>query len=261
MSVTFDLTMPDLAYMFGFLQADGHLSQRGIGLKGQLQVEIQAQDRVVLEAFQRLVPAYSAISVRTRNTNFKQEAESATWKVYDHETRQALNLLGLPYGKKSLTVSPPSVPFSEVDYFRGILDADGAIGVSTGGLPFVTWCTKSPAWSRAILDFIQHTTGLEKVCNPNKRDNCYNISVFREPAQILARTLYYEGCLALPRKVLKARKVDEWVRPETMRKVTWEKRKWTAAEDAFILDHSVEEAMFVLGRTAQSIGMRRHRMR
>ncbi|MEW1778185.1 hypothetical protein [Streptomyces sp. NPDC086777] len=38
-----DLTAPDYAYMFGFLQTDGHLS-KGAGQKGRLVVEISARD-------------------------------------------------------------------------------------------------------------------------------------------------------------------------------------------------------------------------
>jgi hypothetical protein len=37
--------------------------------------------------------------------------------------------IGIPYGKKSETVNPPSNPFSEKDYIRGLIDGDGSIGM------------------------------------------------------------------------------------------------------------------------------------
>jgi hypothetical protein len=46
-----DLMVPEYAYMFGFLQADGHLA-KGAGQKGRLTVEINAQDVALLREFQ-----------------------------------------------------------------------------------------------------------------------------------------------------------------------------------------------------------------
>ncbi|WP_436964715.1 hypothetical protein [Streptomyces sp. SudanB148_2056] len=45
-----DLTVPEYAYMFGFLQADGHLAQ-GDGQRGRLTVEISARDIDLLREF------------------------------------------------------------------------------------------------------------------------------------------------------------------------------------------------------------------
>jgi hypothetical protein len=56
---SFDLTRPDHAYLFGFLQCDGYLFA-GSGLKGSLTVEPAARDRHILEEFQRIVPFYSS---------------------------------------------------------------------------------------------------------------------------------------------------------------------------------------------------------
>lgn len=50
-----DLTVAEYAYMFGFLQADGHLKQ-GPGKKGRLSVEINARDIELLHRFQKLTP-------------------------------------------------------------------------------------------------------------------------------------------------------------------------------------------------------------
>lgn len=64
-----DLTVPEYAYMFGFLQADGHLRQ-GVGQKGTLTVELNARVTELLRTFQKLTPYYSSITERTRSTNF-----------------------------------------------------------------------------------------------------------------------------------------------------------------------------------------------
>ncbi|MGW2745077.1 hypothetical protein [Streptomyces sp. NPDC001450] len=101
-----DLTVPEYAYMFGFLQADGHLKQ-GPGQKGRLSVEISARDIGLLRKFQKLTPYYSSVTQRTRSTNFTEIHTSATWSLCSLEARTTLNELGLPYGRKSQTIAPP----------------------------------------------------------------------------------------------------------------------------------------------------------
>jgi hypothetical protein len=139
-----DLTVPEYAYMFGFLQADGHLKQ-GPGRKGRLSVEINARDIGLLRKFQKLTPYYSSVTERTRSTNFAEVHTSATWSLCSLEARTRLNELGLPHGRKSKTISPPLVEFSHRDYLRGIIDADGSVGYTSKGLPFVSLTTASTA--------------------------------------------------------------------------------------------------------------------
>lgn len=122
-----DLEAPEYAYMFGFLQADGHLA-RGTGQKGKLTVEINARDAHILGEFQRLTPYYSSITDRVRSTNFAEQHHSATWSLCALEARTIVNELGIPYGKKSHTIKPPRVEFSRPDYIRGLIDADGSLG-------------------------------------------------------------------------------------------------------------------------------------
>ncbi|MEV6942252.1 hypothetical protein AB0N07_09650 [Streptomyces sp. NPDC051172] len=64
-----DLTVPEYAYMFGFLQADGHMHQ-GIGQKGRLTVELNIKDIDLLYRFKYLTPFNSSVTERTRSTNF-----------------------------------------------------------------------------------------------------------------------------------------------------------------------------------------------
>ncbi|MET8565925.1 LAGLIDADG family homing endonuclease [Streptomyces flaveolus] len=60
-----DLTVPEYAYMSGFLQADGHLSQQSRN-RGGLTVEVSARDIDLLRQFQKLTPYNSSITERTR---------------------------------------------------------------------------------------------------------------------------------------------------------------------------------------------------
>jgi hypothetical protein len=253
-----DLKNPSHAYFFGFIQADGHL-RRIKGNKGALTIELSIQDRWLLEQFADLVPVYSSISTRRRNTNFKKEYESAAWTTYDLAFRQFLLGLGMPEGRKSGLIKPPRVEFSRPDYYRGMIDADGALGLSSNGYPFLTLTTHSEDLVHGYIEFVEQIIGKVKTSSRNSRDQIFNVAVFKEDAQQLVAAMYYEGGLALPRKTEKANQVAEWVRPMEMRWVENRKR-WTSEEDNFVLAHSITDSMAALGRSKQSFNLRRWRL-
>ncbi|MDX2043446.1 MAG: LAGLIDADG family homing endonuclease [Acidobacteriota bacterium] len=254
-----DLKNPSHAYLFGFVQADGHL-RRIKGNKGALSVELSSQDRWLLERFAQLVPVYSSITTRQRKTNFKDEYESAVWTVYDFAFRQTLLALGMPEGRKSSIVAPPRLEFSKPDYYRGLIDADGALGLTANGFPFLTLTTRSEVMANGYLDFVEKIIGKAKTSSRNLRDQVFNIAVFKEDAQKLVATMYYKGCLALPRKKEKAKQIVRWVRPMEMKKIE-NRKQWTPEEDGFVMNHSIKESALALERSEKSVNLRRWRLR
>ncbi|MFD7579748.1 LAGLIDADG family homing endonuclease [Kitasatospora sp. NPDC059803] len=255
----FDLERPQHAYMFAFLQADGHLTEQSRN-RGRLSVELSARDAPILEEFQRLCPYNSSIRYRTRSTNFKAEHTSAMWTVCAREFREELRDLGLPVGRKSEIIAPPTVPFSERDYLRGLIDADGSVGLTSKELPFVGLATKSDATAAFTALYAERLCGARRKLNRNKRDNIYNILFLNEAAVALATDLYYPGCLALLRKQAGADRVSGWVRPSTMGFAP-PRRSWTPEEDEVILTApSMETASAHLGRTLKSCKVRHWRL-
>ncbi|WP_369391086.1 LAGLIDADG family homing endonuclease [Streptomyces sp. CG1] len=255
-----DLTVPEYAYMFGFLQADGHLS-KGTGQKGRLTVEISARDIDILRAFQKLTPHYSSITERTRSTNFAESHNAAVWSLCSLEARTRINELGLPYGRKSKTITPPSAEFSPRDYLRGLIDADGSVGFTSKGFPFVSLTTASGAIASYLSDYGKDVTGSARNPKRNARDDIYNVLYMMELAQHLTADLYYPGCLSLERKRTAADSLSAWVRPSGMR-AAYTTRRWTESEDRILLKlNSPTAAAEVLGRTDKSCNLRLWRLR
>ncbi|MEU1378115.1 LAGLIDADG family homing endonuclease [Streptomyces triculaminicus] len=255
-----DLEDPRYAYMFGFLQADGHLSA-GTGQKGHLTVEISYRDIDILHAFQELCPYYSSIRERTRATNFAESHRSAIWTLCALEARNRLAELGIPYGKKSRRITPPRVPFSKRDYLRGVIDADGAVGLTAQGLPFVSLSTTSTAIATYLCRYTKLALGIPKTTSRNARDRAYNIMYMRELGVAVADHLYYPGSLALERKRSTAAEVSAWIRPAHMSPPR-PRRSWTQLEDRLLLDApTIAEAAEKLGRSEQSCNLRRWRLR
>jgi len=254
-----DLTVPEYAYMFGFLQADGHLA-KGTGQKGRLTVEIGVRDIDLLHAFQQLTPYYSSMRKRTRATNFAHTHTSVTWTVCALAARTRLNEIGLPYGRKSQSIEPPQGPFPARDYVRGLIDADGSVGLTKTGLPFVAVTTASEPIGAYICSYARQVTGAERTLKRNTRDSIYNICYTKESAQKLATSLYYPGSLSLARKQAAASALSEWVRPADMRTAP-PRRRWTEHEDQVLLRLSnSKEAASALGRTEKSCCIRLWRL-
>ena len=248
-----NLNDPATAYMFGFLQADGHLYANSRN-RGRLTLELNTSDKWILEQFASLIPFYSSIKTRTRTTNFQEAYSSVVWSVHNQSFRDALICRGFLTGRKSDRVAAPNGEYSEIDYFRGMVDADGSVGKTANGFPFLSIVTSSDEFASHYNAFLRERVGCRKKIERNKRDNIFNITVFKEEAQTLAAILYYDGCLALPRKYAKTLEVAQWERPANMKKMN--RRVWCGEQDAYILTHSVEEAAHFLERTEQSIKMR-----
>ncbi|MFG2598873.1 hypothetical protein [Streptomyces sp. NPDC048462] len=255
-----DLSDPRYAYMFGFVQADGHLAA-GTGRKGRLSVEINVRDIAILHEFQQLTPYNSSITERIRSTNFAERHHSATWTVCALEARSLINDLGVPYGRKSRRITPPRVDFSARDYLRGVIDADGSVGITSLGFPFVSLATASTAVGAYLCFYAKKVTGAQRYISRNTRDGIYNIMYTMEAAVRLAEHLYYPGCLALSRKRDAAATVLAWERPPGL-KPRAKNRRWKPWEDEILLRlDDADSAAPELDRSVASCSVRLWRLK
>jgi hypothetical protein len=254
-----DLTSPAHAYMFGFMQADGHL-HKGRGGKGKLVVELSSKDKHILHEFADIIKSRVSIRDRKRRTNYSASATTSILCLHDKATRDKLESFGLPAGVKSYVVDTPTVPYSKQDYFRGWVDANGSLGITAAGIPFISLTTASDHIADAYKQLILAVTGAPCGAARNSRDNIYNICLFKEAAQDMTRFLDWQSSISLNRKALLAGNVLAWERPPGMRK-TGRRRLWTEEEDAYILCHGTDESAARLGRSAKGIGLRLWRLK
>jgi len=232
-----DIKNPKHAYFIGFAQSDGTLHDESRS-RGKFSMELQKSDEPLLRKMAEIFDCNTSIGYRSRDTNFKNGYESVVFRLYDHDTREEIRKY-VPAGKKSSIIFPPNgiVPR---EYYRGIIDGDGSLGMTGAGFPFISLVTASEPLARGFEAYIKELTGLEKHTNPNKRDGVYNIMVNKENAQTIIRELYYDGCMCLPRKKAEAEKALTWVRPADMR-IRSDKIVWTPIQDEFLVTHSPEE--------------------
>ena len=166
----------------------------------------------------------------------------------------------IPVGSKSDIICKP-INISEIDYWRGVIDGDGSLGITANNIPFLSLVTKSTNLANEFVDFIEKMCGFRKKTSKNKRDSAYNICVTNETAQKIINVLYYNNCLCIERKRNKSNEVIEWKRPDNRRKVMWDKKKWTDEEDSFIMENDLYTSIEKLGRTKKSIEIRMFRLK
>jgi len=240
----FDLSEPKFSYMFGFMQADGHLSSEERG-RGKMTIELSERDSHILESFKEIISVNSTLTSRKRDTNFKKNTITCSLIVYDKLFRDTLNFYGIPNGKKSDKIKPSLYSYSKYDYWRGIIDADGSIGITNKNKPFISLVTASEELSNAFSDFIYDMTDFRPNINRNKRDNVFNITITNEKSQKIVSLLYYKDCLSLNRKKEISKKIIDWVRPENMKSRPQKRLSWNCKEKEFLINNTLENCLLI----------------
>jgi hypothetical protein len=206
-----------------------------------MSIELCEKDLYILEKFKDLIKVNSTLSTRIRSTNFKKNYTSFCLNIYNKEFRETIISYGIPSGKKSNIIEPSSYEYSEFDYWRGIIDADGSIGITATGKPFLSLATASENLAIGFSEFIYKYTGFKNNVTRNKRDNIYNMMISQEKCQKIILLLYYKHCLSLPRKYELSKKILNWKRPKNIKIRNEERVKWSNEEKEILLKNSIEE--------------------
>jgi hypothetical protein len=177
---------------------------------------------------------------------------------FDLNTRESLKKY-LTISSKFNTIEKPD-NILEIDYWRGIIDGDGSIGITKNNIPFISLITCSEKIANQYIEFLEKNIGCKKKTTRNKRDNAYNIMIVNEDSQKLAKFLYYKDCLSIDRKYNSAMKVLDWIRPSNVKKREYSVKKWSSCEDDYIIEHTVDDSMKKLNRTKKSINIRLWRL-
>lgn len=253
----FDLTDKKNSYLFGFIQADGHLSVATRN-RGKLVIKIGSVDSHILHEFKKMIPFNSSIREEVRDTNFKLNCHSTILSVYDWNFRTALNEAGIPYGAKSKIIKPPSITYSKSDYWRGILDGDGSVGITSKGRPFISLITSSEPLAEAYFNLIEELVNYRPMVRRNTRDGVYNIMITNERAQTLIKFMYENATIGLNRKMQSAIDAMKWKRPASM-KIKEIDKSWTEDEINYLMQHSNIESMSYTNRTENAVKLKRYR--
>lgn len=202
-----DLSDPDVAYVLGFIWADGHVLHTEKGAPEGVRICLKPSDKSLLRDIRDVLgsdaPIYGGASSLRNGRTYAHVALA----IYSRVIGETLETLG--YAKRrggKGNVPPPQVPADvEHHFWRGVCDGDGHIKrdkrckFHLSGWE-VAICG-SEALTMAFYDFVNRKLGIDVPVIKNGASQVnYRAHVSGVRAIILAETLYPEGAIALPRK-------------------------------------------------------------
>jgi len=248
------------AYLFAFAQCDGHLSEQSRN-RGRLSIELSHKDVQLLRDLREILNKKgitASLTTRTRNTNYKENYQTSCLNIFSLEFRRELIDLGFPVGKKSNLLKAPDVQTLNLKgYHRGLIDGDGSIGLSAEGIPFISFATDSLQLAKAFKKYIQQVTGHLPQNKRNQRDRIFNITLVRNNAQSIARSIYLDATICIDRKREQAEKVLAWQR-ETSHRSYWHPCEEERLIDLLRKGNPINEIALILQRKPDAVAVRRN---
>lgn len=254
------LTPEQKYYLVGLFQTDGCLEKQGTS-GGRFTYEISSRDQDIVNKIYNLLNQhiYVGLTYRIRDTNFKKKFEAVGLRICNKQFRDELSVY-VPYGSKFSGIRPITRARYLKDYWRGQVDGNGSLGITSRNRPFISLCAGSDCIKTEFVNFIAKTTQHAVSPTRNKRDGVYNILVFDEAAVALATELYRDSTINIARKYTKYQQMLAWKR--SVPKITFVRKVWTPEDDTVITSSALtlEQKMKQLGRTKKSIMTRAWRL-
>jgi hypothetical protein len=241
---------PIESYLLGLLQTDGHFTGRCF------RIEVSAKDEDIIHKVNEYFENKCHVYKRIRTTNFKGDYSSISLTIND-KAFVAKMAPFIPAGKKSsLVAAPKGIQYSEKDYWRGVMDGDGSLGIKKDGSTFISIVTASEQLYLDYKDFLSTTIGVDINCNRNKRDNIYNLTLINYSAFMLTKLLYNDCHISINRKQHLASAV---INHDYQSLMSNSKHKFTHEEDSVILKSPLVDSIKSLSYLHGSIISQRKR--
>lgn len=214
------------SYLFGLFGTDGWVTLNKT--KEHISVlNIELVDKDILDTIATMIPDCSR-SERKRDTNFKKNHYSYVLRCTNKDLISWLEKNGFPLTDKTNTIKPPTGNYSEADFWRGVIDGDGSIGVKKAEeQPFLSLTTKSETLKEFYDDFIEKHTNFRPNNSRNMRDNIYNITLHGQKAIKIMSIIYEDSFIHIDRKYQNYILNKDW---KGKKRIGGAAKKWTNEE-------------------------------
>jgi len=175
------------AYWIGFLFADGYLHQGRHGAK-RVCLRLKASDATHIEKFVRYIESNSRIYLYDDNT--------ASVQIASDDLADLMIGHGVVF-RKSMTVSAPEYLRYDRDFWRGVVDGDGCIGVPKRRVDLVSG---SQVLLDQYADFVEYKLGFRPNVHYRKDSRTKSVSISHLRGEALIRVLYSGASVYLDRK-------------------------------------------------------------
>lgn len=191
----------DMAYILGFLAADGNIAKKENGIF----LEIHQQDEEILKRIQEKIQSDRKLDYRVNNKG----TPCVKLKVWSAEWKQDLAKYGIT-PNKTFTIEPPTLLPKEyrIDYIRGFFDGDGSV-YQHGSQPYVSFISASKPlleWIRDELSNLGITTTSFFTTTLNTGNLFYQVTYSRKNITKMLYDAFYKN----PNSLYLKRKKDKW---------------------------------------------------
>ena len=199
----FDNESHNMAYILGFLSADGTVSRNG----NRIKIGLSSVDRNFLELIKEELGVEKKIfDYETNNGYLVSELSFNSQKI-----KQKLAEYNVVPGKTETFTFPTNLSKKYwIDFIRGYFDGDGSVG--TAGPSAIRWqiCSHRPQVLETIVEFLFEEYGIPKVSvqkNEHGNSFLYTIQYSNNSTRKIFQILYTPNSLYLPRKFEKFKSI------------------------------------------------------
>lgn len=199
----FDNESSNMAYILGFLAADGTVTKNG----NRIKIGLSSVDREFLELIKEELGVESNIfDYETSNGYMVSELGFTSQKI-----KQKLTEYNIIPGKTETFTFPTNLSKKYwIDFIRGYFDGDGSVG--TAGPSAIRWqiCSHRPQVLETIVEFLFSEYGIPKVSvqkNEHGNSFLYRIQYSNNSTRKIFQILYTPNSLYLPRKFEKFKSI------------------------------------------------------
>lgn len=198
----FKVQNANMAYILGFIAADGNVALK----ENSISIQLQKSDEQIVQDIKNITKSTRPLDYYLTNAGH----ETVKFQVWSAEWKKDLAVYNIiPH--KTFILKPPIFLNSKyyIDYIRGYFDGDGSISYRSDNVKRCSW--EIIGMSREVIEWIKNVL-LEQygiICTngitmryTNNNEKVYKVGYYsKEKIQKLYNALYYEeNCLCLKRK-------------------------------------------------------------
>lgn len=192
----FKVQSNNMAYILGFLAADGTVSKSS----NEIKITVSNKDKELLQKIKEELEYTGKIKESTTSDGFDIATLEITCQSYKEDLSK-YNIIP----NKTYTFSIPTT-LNKIywkDFIRGYFDGDGS--VSTAGATAIRSqiCSIRKTTLEQILDYLEEFYNIPKVniySSPRKNNLLYYFQYSTNSTKRFFESIYYDGCLCLKRK-------------------------------------------------------------
>lgn len=187
---------PLAAYFYGLLLTDGCLTK-----DTSIRLNLKSTDEQILLDFNKYIGSPSLLNKRTT-----KDGHTSLTACFKNKTLiERLINQGLTQKKSGNEKLPNFKWIDSIDFFRGMIDGDGCISISTSGSTSIEFWNSLEVVN-GFIEFVETKVNIKKKRNPKlvksfKTGELYGVGFYGEEAATILNILYYDGCTSIARKV------------------------------------------------------------